>query len=268
MSVSTSPELLQASLPTSLVGARWTIGLKCRRRTPEIMDQPSLAKSAHEQALRGLARTNCWGTTRWHIWKAIRNIARKRQLSALRILDVASGAGDLAIWLKQQSQRRGLNLLIEGCDKSPTAVKFAAAQASLAELSSIRFFCCDVLHDPLPATYDIITCSLFLHHLDDVEGVALFTKMAAAAKHAILVDDLRRSLIGYSLARLGCAALTRSPVVHVDAPLSVKAAFSENEAKELLIRAGLHGAAIRRHWPQRYLITWEKPWTATSTSNA
>ncbi len=268
MNMSANHELLQTSLQPPQDATGWISGLKRRQRTPEVMDQPYLAESDHVQALRGLARTNCWGTTRRHVWKTICRIARERNLKSLRILDVASGAGDLAIWLKQQSKRNGLNLLIEGCDKSSTANEFATSQALRAGLNSLRFFQCDVLEGPLSRSYDIVTCSLFLHHLNEDEAAALLAKLASVARHAILVDDLRRSVRGYGLARLGCAALTRSPVVHVDAPLSVKAAFSENEAKELLIRAGLHGAVIRRHWPQRYLITWEQPWTANKVSNA
>jgi 2-polyprenyl-3-methyl-5-hydroxy-6-metoxy-1,4-benzoquinol methylase len=232
-----------------------------------MMDQPDLDRAAHERALRGLARTNCWGSTRRIMWKAIRDIARRRRLDELRILDIASGAGDFAVWMKRQCERHGLKVLIDGCDKSTTAVEFASRQAAAAGLEAMRFFCCDVLNDPLPSTYDVMACSLFLHHLDETEAVALLAKLAAAARHAVLVDDLQRSVRGYGLACVGCAALARSPVVSVDAPRSVRAAFSEREVRALLSSAGWQGAVVRRHWPQRYLITWEKPWTATNRSN-
>ncbi len=260
--------LLQTSLSATLFDKTWNEWFRSRQLAPEVMDQPTLAKDAHHEALRGLSRTNCWGTTRRQIWKAIVRIARKRKLKALRVLDVACGAGDLAIWLKRRSERAGLHLLIEGCDKSPTAVDFARLQATNAGLRSIRFFKCDVLSEQLASTYDFVTCSLFLHHLDEFEAVSLLKRLAAVADHALLVDDLRRSASGYGLAWLGCAILTRSPVVHVDAPLSVRAAFRENEAQQLFVKAGLQGATLRRHWPQRYLITWEQPWTANKTAAA
>lgn len=262
MSIASDGELLQTSWKATCRKRRWSLGLRSRRHEQEIMDQPGLDPRAHEQALRGLARTNYWGSTRQLMWKAIREIAGRRKLNSLRVLDVASGAGDFAIWLKQRSERRGLKVLIEGCDKSATAVAFASRQAAAVGLDSVRFFCCDVLNDPIASRYDVVTCSLFLHHLQEREAVAFLAKLACASRHAVLIDDLRRSVRGFGLAWLGCATLTRSPVVHVDAPLSVRAAFTEKEVQDLIAAAGMGGAVLRRHWPQRYLINWEKPWTA------
>ena len=63
---------------------------------------------------------------------------------------------------------------------------------------------------------------------------------------------------GRHLVEEGSRLLTRSPIVHVDGPLSVRAAFTVAEARQLAERAGLSGATIRRHWPQRFLLSWWK----------
>ena len=76
---------------------------------------------------------------------------------------------------------------------------------------------------------------------------------------AVLVDDLVRTRLGFALVWLGSYLLTTSPVVHADGPLSVRAALSISEALELAERAGLHGSTIRRHWPERFLLSWRKP---------
>ena len=196
MSTASDSELLQLSWHATSDRKRWAVDLSSRQREAEIMDQPDLDRAAHEQALRGLARTNCWGSTRQVLWKSIREIAQRRKLHALRILDVASGAGDFAIWLNRRADRHGLKTLIDGCDKSPTAVEFAKCQAADAGLSTVRFFCCDVLNEPLSGTYDIVTCSLFLHHLEERNAAAFLATLASAAKHAVFVDDLRRSMSG------------------------------------------------------------------------
>jgi 2-polyprenyl-3-methyl-5-hydroxy-6-metoxy-1,4-benzoquinol methylase len=222
------------------------------------MDDPNLAAGSLRDALAGIARTNGWGTTRRYIWRALCGAARRHQLDSLRILDVACGAGDLAVWLAQRARQRGLHWLVEGCDKSLVAVKFAAARATDAGLHSLRFFSHDAC-DPLPSsTYDVVLSTLFLHHLAEDQATEFLGNVAAAAEHAVLIDDLRRSAFGYALARLGSTVLTRSPVVRIDAPLSVQSAFSESEALSLFTRVGMHGATLRRHWPERYLIAWEK----------
>jgi hypothetical protein len=102
-------------------------------------------------------------------------------------------------------------------------------------------------------------CSLFLHHLADDEAKDLLTRMAAAARHLLLVNDLERSTRGLLLAYLGTRLLSRSPVVHVDGLRSVRAAFTRTEVRALAERAGLNGAEVSPRWPCRYLLTWRRP---------
>ena len=79
--------------------------------------------------------------------------------------------------------------------------------------------------------------------------------MAAAARRMLVVQDLARSRIGYSLAYVGLHLLTRSDVARTDGPLSVRAAFTPSEAVALARHAGL-SANVRRCWPRRYSLTW------------
>jgi hypothetical protein len=94
--------------------------------------------------------------------------------------------------------------------------------------------------------------------LHETDAERLLRNMAAAARRAVLVDDLLRSRTGYLLAWLGSRLFTTSPIVHTDGPLSVRAAFSVDEARALAERAGLTGAQFHRHWPQRFLLSWLK----------
>jgi hypothetical protein len=102
-------------------------------------------------------------------------------------------------------------------------------------------------------------CTLFLHHLSHDEGLHLLQKMRNAARRAVLIDDLRRTRRGYALAWLGCHLLTRSPIVRVDGPMSVQAAYTVAEARQLASEASFVGAAITTHWPQRFLLQWVRP---------
>jgi 2-polyprenyl-3-methyl-5-hydroxy-6-metoxy-1,4-benzoquinol methylase len=236
------------------------LGPAARHRTPEIMDDPGLDRQAHESALRGLERINRLSRTDRALWLAIAGL---EQTTAgperpLRLLDVACGGGFVALALARRAERQGLKIHVEGCDRSPCAIEFAARRAR-QDRCDARFFTCDVLAGPLPDNYDIITCSLFLHHLGDDEAVSLLGRMARAATRLVLVDDLMRSRAGYLLAWVGCRVLSRSKVVRSDGPASVAAAFSLEETWALARRAGLERATITRHWPQRFLLTWRRP---------
>jgi SAM-dependent methyltransferase len=230
---------------------------RCLR--PEIMDEPGLDPQRHQQALRGLARINRWSGSARILWPAIRDLARQLPAARpLRILDIATGGGDVPVKLWHKGQRAGLSLQITGCDRSPEAVAFARRHADRSQ-APVHFFEWDACQGDLPGSADVVTCSLFLHHLDEEQAVALFQRMARAAKRAILVNDLVRSWTGLALAYVGTRVLTTSRVVHVDGPRSVANAFTIPEAAELARRAGLGNARIRRRWPRRMLLSWQRP---------
>ncbi len=161
----------------------------------------------------------------------------------------------MAIALKRRAIRARLGVQIDGCDKSAEAVRYAQQKAK-EEGVGFRFFTLDALTDTIPGGYDVVCCSLFLHHLDDAEAVGLLARMAHSTGRLVLVNDLVRSRPGYALAWAGCRLLSRSRIVWHDGPVSVAAAFTPAEVRELARRAGLTGLRLTRHWPCRYLLSW------------
>jgi SAM-dependent methyltransferase len=227
-----------------------------RRLRPEIMDQPGLDPGRHCQALRGLGRINLWSGSAGILWPPLAGLARALAPRRVRVLDLATGGGDVPIRLWQRARRAGLPIDIDGCDVSPVAMEHAN-QAARRAGAEVRFFRADALEDDWPADYDVATCSLFLHHLTEDQAESLLRRMATA--RLVLVNDLVRGRAGLLLARVGTRLLTRSPVVHVDGPRSVEGAFAVAEVRGLADRAGLIGAAVERRWPCRLLLTWWRP---------
>jgi 2-polyprenyl-3-methyl-5-hydroxy-6-metoxy-1,4-benzoquinol methylase len=228
-----------------------------RIREPEIMDDPALDGGRHEAALRGLSRLNYLSGSARTLWPPLAALARQLGRRQLRVLDVASGGGDVPVRLWRKARRAGLHLEIHGVDVSPRAVEFAAGQAA-AEQAAINFSVLDVLADPLPRGFDAVTCSLFLHHLAEEQGVLLLQAMAKATKHLVLVNDLRRSAAGLALAHLAAWTLSGSDVVRVDGARSVRAALTVREATAMARAAGLKGAIVERRWPLRFLLSWRR----------
>jgi SAM-dependent methyltransferase len=174
------------------------------------------------------------------------------------MLDIATGGGDIPLRLWRWARRAGVSLEIDACDRSEVAVAYARERAAAAA-AAVRFFPCDAIRDPLPAGYDAVVCSLFLHHLDEAEAVTLLRRMAAAASRLLLVNDLLRCPQGYLLAHLATRLLSRCPVVHIDGPRSVQGAFVLDEVRSLVARAGLVRATLVGRWPCRFLLSWQRP---------
>jgi len=231
-----------------------------RHLEPELMDQPQTDRAAHQAALDGLRRVNLLCTSTTLLWKALRPLAATRTAEKpLRVLDLGSGGGDVVLRLARRTRHANLPLQFHGTDMSDSAVAIATAAAEKAGLSDVAFFQNDVFADGIPRGYDVIMCSLFLHHFDHDAAIDLLTRMREAAGSAVLVDDLLRTKLGYSLCWIGCRILSRSPMVHYDGPQSVRAAFTLPEARRLFEEAGYRGATFRRHWPERFLMQWTRP---------
>jgi 2-polyprenyl-3-methyl-5-hydroxy-6-metoxy-1,4-benzoquinol methylase len=229
--------------------------LSARDRQPELMDQPGLAAEAHHDALAGLATINRLSFAARALWRPIAARMQAEPKRTWRLLDVACGAGDVPVALARRAARAGLRLSVAGCDVSETAVACARRRAEAAGIDA-EFFALDVLRKEVPYGYDFVTCSLFLHHLEMADVVALLRSMGRAAGTLAVVSDLRRTHIGYALAHFGTRVLSRSRIVQIDGPLSVRAAFTMPEMWGLAEKAGLgRRVSIRRSWPQRFLMT-------------
>ena len=226
-----------------------------RLRRPELMDAPDLDMSQHRSALDALRRINWLSRSASQLWADVAAVAGP-QAGPLRVLDLACGGGDVALAFEAEARRRGVDTEIHGCDLSQQAVERARERASAAD-STVRFFRLDVLREPLPEGFDVVYSTLFLHHLDDEEAVALLRRMARAATRMGIVQDLERCRSGYLLAYLGVHLLTSSEVARFDGPVSVRGAFTRTEAAGLARRAGLD-ATVRPCWPRRYSLTWTR----------
>lgn len=226
-----------------------------RQRIPERMDDPSLDPAEHRRALAGLARINRISGSAELLWPRISRLARRNRQQPLRVLDVATGAGDVPVRLAAKARSRRLaNLQFFGCDVSETAIETARRTGG----DTVTFFRHDVLAEPIPEQYDVVTCSLFLHHLDESDSRLLLRRMADAASHLMLVNDLARGPVNYGLVWLASRLLSRSPVVHFDGPASVRSAYTPEEALAIAEDAGLSGARVHDRPPCRFLLVWAR----------
>jgi 2-polyprenyl-3-methyl-5-hydroxy-6-metoxy-1,4-benzoquinol methylase len=221
------------------------------------MDQPGLDPREHIRALDGLGRINLVSRSIAPLWPHVVHAAGLVSGRPLRVLDLACGGGHLGIALARRARRTGRPLHLHGCDMSPAALAYARRLAETHRVDA-SFETLDVVRDPLPGGFDVVLASLFLHHLGDEDAALMLRSMAAAAGSTVIVSDLRRSRLGRLFAWVGCRILSRSSIVRVDGARSVRAAFTVDEARALAGRAGLAGARLSVHWPQRWMLVWAR----------
>ncbi len=230
-----------------------------RVREPEDMDEPGLEAARHARALEALDRVNRLSLTAARIWREVSALAREG-VRPVRVLDIACGDGGVLLDVGRRARRHRVEVDLCGCDVSEVALRRArglAAEGGEGQPKA-HFLELDVLRDELPGPAHVTTSSLFLHHLGENEASRLLGRMARTAERLMLVQDLRRTRLGYILAWAALRVLTTSDVARRDGPVSVRAAFTVGEARGLAEAAGLSAAEVRPCWPERFTIRWAR----------
>jgi 2-polyprenyl-3-methyl-5-hydroxy-6-metoxy-1,4-benzoquinol methylase len=222
------------------------------------MDQPGLDVRRHVRALDALGRANAVSLTAASVWPSIRAVARAVAPRPIRVLDIACGGGHVLVSLARRAARERIDADWTGWDVNPTAVEYARTLAERAGVKTVRFDSGNGLRDALPAGVDVLVCTLFLHHLEEPDAVALLRRMRDAARRAVVVSDLRRTALGAVFTWAGCRLLSRSDVFLEDGMRSIAAAFTTEEARRLAADAGLDDARLSHAWPQRWLLEWRR----------
>lgn len=230
-----------------------------RRVTPEIMDEPDVAAAEHVSALDGLRRINRSSHAADNVARPIIAMARRRNLKQLSMLDIACGGGDVPVGVVLRARRAGIEIELTLLDRSATALRYAAAKADRMGIAC-QCVQSDCLTQRHAMHFDVVTNSLFLHHLRGPNQVIEFLRNAKEmARRLVVINDLRRCRDGWIGAWIGSRILSRSGIVHHDAPASARAAWTVEELAEFAADAEMSGVQIERRWPWRILLTWEAP---------
>ena len=86
--------------------------------------------------------------------------------------------------------------------------------------------------------FDVVIASQLLHHFSKSDIVAMLGTWSGLAREAILISDLLRHRVAYHGIGLISRLLTRNVMTRVDAPLSVRRAYTLQEWRELFQRVG------------------------------
>lgn len=228
--------------------------LRQRNLQAEAMDDPDLPRDEHESALRGLARLNRCSGVAQAMYRRLKRIALSRANQSLHLLDVASGSGDVPLLWAQWARRDGWSLQLTLLDLRSVAIDEQQRRARAADLHVLSLQH-DCLQSPLPHGFDVATCSLFMHHLEDQQAIQLIQAMRQASEGTVIICDLERSYLNLALVTMASRLLSRSKVVHSDATLSVQGAFTMPEFQKISQQALGHPIKIQRLFPCRFIAT-------------
>ena len=209
---------------------------------PEWMDRPQPISPELLSDLRNLRTLNRYfGSYRLIRYFLQRWIGRHDKL---RILDLATGSGDIPRLVVEFARIAGAEVEIDAVDFQASTIAIAGQLSS--GFPEIHYHCADIHHFGNAHSYDIVLFSLALHHFSSDQAAALLRRCRKLSRGKVLVADLCRS----RLAKLGVNLLTatvfREAMTRNDARASINRSFSYRELDRLAREAGWHDYGHRR----------------------
>ncbi len=163
----------------------------------------------------------------------------------LKILDVAAGSADVTAAMASHAGKMGFKVLAVAADLNLAVL--GQGRAWNREFHEISYALANGLSLPFPDdSFDIVHCSLVLHHLSEEDAVRFLGEMARVSRFAVIAGDLRRNLIPWALIWIISRLFTSNKYTRYDGPLSVLRSFTPSEMKKLGQATGLKEFRVRR----------------------
>ena len=228
------------------------INTKFRTDDPEIMDDFAMEGEILRNALDKIAKINqlLGGNqlTLQGVEKLLNNIPKQTEIT---ILDVGCGNGDMLRNLADYGTKNNLKFNLIGIDANQFTINYAKKLSH--NYSNISYKLEDIFDKPFSQLkYDIILCTLTLHHFKEDEIIELLKIFNANSKIGIVINDLQRSAIAYRLFQGLSFVFRLNKMTKQDGLTSILRGFKKQELIDFSEKLKLKNYKIHWKWAFRY----------------
>jgi|SRR5580700_9830758 hypothetical protein len=233
---------------------------------PEILDSDACSPADVAATLQDLGRVNRWFGGVATTQKMVERVAQASRSKHFSLLEVAAGSGEVPELVRQKLARRGITLDVSLLDRArshlPSTANHSGRNAGVVA---------DALAMPFAdGAFDLISCSLFAHHLDEQQLAQFVREGLRVSRRALLINDLIRHPLHLALAFAGFP-LMRSRVAWLDGLTSVRRSYVPDEIRILVASAVSKGAGTQIEISRNYLfrmgvIVWKRTVDEAHTS--
>ena len=229
------------------------INLKVRSYEPELLDAADIPFADIRQNMQELNTINTYLGGHAISINGIRKILKTFSTDQpIVICEIGCGGGDNLKAIEKWCTRNNISVRFIGIDLKATCIEYAEQQYPslnanwiVSDYKAIQF------EQDRP---DIIFSSLFCHHFDERELVAMLQWMKLNTRRGFFINDLHRHYLAYISIKLITGIISKSYLVKNDAPLSVARGFKKKEWQHLIKAAGIPNCTIHWKWAFRHLI--------------
>lgn len=228
------------------------VNTKYRTDEPETMDDFNMEGEILRDALDKIAKINqlLGGNqlTLRGVQNLIEDISESNEIS---IVDVGCGNGDMLRTLADFGLKNNLKFRLIGIDANNFTVNHA--QQLSRNYPNISYQCEDIFDENFTKLkYDIVLCTLTLHHFKDDEIIHLLTVFNANSNIGIVVNDLQRSSIAYHLFEALCFVFRLNKMSREDGLISILRGFKKEELIYFSEKLKFSNYKIQWKWAFRY----------------
>jgi len=228
------------------------VDTKYRSNAPEIMDDFSLEGEELRDALDKIARINqlLGGNTLTlgGVKQLLKDIPENEEIT---IVDIGCGNGDMLRALADFGNEEGHDFNLVGIDANAFTINYAR---KLSEgYDNISYRCEDIFDVSFrKLEYDIVLCTLTLHHFKDDEITYLLNIFNRQAKIGIVINDLHRSAMAYKLFKFLCAIFKLNRMSEQDGLVSILRGFKKEDLVLFSEKLNFKKYTIQWKWAFRY----------------
>lgn len=229
-----------------------SINTKYRTQETEIMDDFSLQGRELRATLDEIARINQLLGGNKVTLNGVKKIVKKVNTSKpIVIADIGCGNGDMLRMLASYGLKNNLNFKLIGIDANAFTINYAKTLSN--EYSNMEYLCLDIFSEDFSALqYDIVLCTLTLHHFTNEQLLNIITIFNNNASMGVVINDLQRSKLAYKLFKIICMLFSLSKMSREDGLISILRGFKKKELEKFSQKLNLKNYTINWKWAFRY----------------
>lgn len=227
------------------------IDTSSRSSAAEMMDDFTIEGSVLRDTLDKLETINRLLGGNSVTLKGLKKILLKSsKTKTITIVDLGCGHGDILRDVAKFGRKNSYKFKLIGIDANNAAIDYAKALSK--DYPELSFETIDVFSEDFKKqTYDVVLCTLFLHHFKNNEIIPFLKSTVQKASIGVIVNDLHRHKLAYYLFKM-IGLFIKNKMVREDGLTSVLRAFKRNELETILTKTGVN-FSIQWKWAFRYL---------------
>ena len=228
------------------------VNTKYRTDQEEIMDDFSMEGEILREALDKIAKINqLLGGNKLTLLGVKELVSTVENNKEITIVDVGCGNGDMLRTLARYGKLNNYKFRLIGVDANRFTINHAINLS--VDFPNISFLCVDVFEKEFnDLKYDIVLCTLTLHHFKDNEIEQIMNVFYSNAKTGIVINDLHRSSIAYRLFQLLCVAFQLNKMSKEDGLISILRGFKKADLVAFSKKLNFNNYTIQWKWAFRY----------------